>query len=160
MSIKIDPKSMRAVARIARLVELTRAGVQFAAYTSGKGLVKTTSAEILRKPKSGRTYVRRDRLGRRRRHVASAPGETHANRTGKLRRSLGFKVRGHRQLEFGYGAVKADAPVYAEYVENGTTIMKARPSLQNGIRAENRNFENNIRREVGQRLEGKGGLIK
>lgn len=158
MTLEMDRASRKVVVRINRLNELTRSGVEFAAYTSGKGLVKTTSAEILKKPKGGRVYVRRDRAGRRRRHIASAPGETHANMTGRLRRSLAFKVN-PSQLEFGYGVDKNDAPPYAEFVEFGTRRMAARPSLQNGIRAERRNFQNNFEREIGKRLEGRGGVV-
>lgn len=155
MSLTIDRNSRQAILRIRNLRKLTRSGVEFAAFTSGKGLVKATSAEILRKPKGGRTYIRTDRAGRRRRHIASAPGETHANMSGTLRRSLGFKVN-PSQLEFGYGVQSNDAPEYAGFVEFGTRRMKARPSLQNGIKSQRRNFQNNFEREIGKRLEGKG----
>ena len=159
MSVTIDSSSRKVIARINKLGELTRSGVEFGAFTSGKGLVKATSVEILRKPKGGRVYIRRDRAGRRRRHVASAAGETHANRSGLLRRSLGFKVN-PTQLEFGYGVQSNDAPEYDEWVEFGTNKMEARPSLQNGIRSQRRNFQNNFEREIGKRLEGKGGLTR
>lgn len=157
MTLEMDRASRKVVVRINRLGELTRSGVEFAAYTSGKGLVKTTSAQILKKPKGGRVYVRRDRAGRRRRHIASAPGESIANRTGATRRSLSFKVN-PSQLEFGYGVDKNDAPDYAEFPEFGTRKMQPRPSLQNGIKSERRNFQNNFEREIGKRLEGRGGL--
>lgn len=158
MSLELDPRSRSAVVRISRLGQLTRSGVEFAAYTSGKGLVKTTSANILKKPKGGRVYVRRDRAGRRRRHIASAPGESIANRTGATRRSLSFKVNPN-QLEFGYGVDKNDAPAYAEFPEFGTRKMEPRPSLQISIRSERRNFQNNFEREIGKRLEGRGGVV-
>jgi len=158
MSVKIDTSSRKAVARICNMGRLTRSGVEFGAYTSGKGLVRTTSAQILQKPKGGRLYVSRTRAGRRRRHVASAPGQSHANFSGRLRRSLGFRVN-PRQLEFGYGVVKNDAPDYGEFVEFGTKNMEPRPSLQNGIKTERRNFQNNFEREIGKRLEGRGGVI-
>jgi len=155
MTISTDRQSQKVFVKINNLNKLTKSGVQAAAYFSAKGLVKTTSAEILRKPKGGKTYIRRDKLGRRRKHVASAAGETHANMTGKLRRSLGFKVN-TKQIEFGYGVDKGDAPEYAGFVEFGTSKMAARPSLQNGIKSERRNFQNNFDREIGKRLEGKG----
>ena len=155
MIITIDTNSLRAVLRLKNLAKLTKSGVEHAAYVSGKGLVRATSVEILKKPKGGRTYVRKIRGGAKRRHVASAPGETHANMSGKLRKSLGFKVN-PSQLEFGYGVDKNDAPEYGEFVEFGTSRMKPRPSLQNGIRSERRNFQNNFDREIGKRLEGKG----
>lgn len=155
MTLIIDTASRKAVLTIKNLRKLTKSGVEAAAFTSGQGLVKATSKEIIRKPKGGRTYIRRDRAGRKRRHVASAPGETHANMTGRLRRSLGFKVN-PSQLEFGYGVQSNGAPEYAEFVEFGTSRMKARPSLQNGMRSQRRNFMVNFEREIGKRLEGVG----
>lgn len=95
-------------------------------------LKREANRAILKDAKTGRVYIRRDRAGRRRRHQSSAPGETHANRTGALRRSVSFKVHGYDRAKFGYGAV-GDAPVYARFVEFGTSKMRARPSLQNAI---------------------------
>jgi len=156
VSIEMDRQSRRTVHKIENLRGLTRSGVEHAVYTSAKGLQKTINAEILHKPKGGRVYVIRSATGRRRRHRASAPGETHANLTGKLRKSLGFKVN-FNQLEYGYGVEsKEPAPDYAAGVEFGTKNMAARPSLQNGLRDERRNFQNNFEREIGKRLEGRG----
>jgi HK97 gp10 family phage protein len=151
----MDLSSRKTIAKIENLDKLTKSGVEHAAYISGKGLIKTTSTEILKKPKSGKTYIRRIAGGRRRRHVASAPGESIANLTGKTRRSLSFKVN-PTELEFGYGVQKNDAPDYAEFPEFGTSKMSARPTLQLGIKSERRNFQNNFEREIGKRLEGKG----
>ena len=147
MTITIDPSSRRVMMNIKNIHKLTESAVKKAAYTSSRGLMKTTEKEILRKPKGGQVYYFRDRFGRRRRHVASAPGETHANMTGKLRRSLSFKVNPN-QIEFGYGVDKNDAPFYGEFVEFGTSKMAPRPSLLNGINAERRNFQNNFEREI------------
>jgi len=130
------------------LGKLTTRAAERAWWFSGRDLRKAASDEILRKPKSGRLYIRRDRAGRRRRHVASAPGETHANMTGALRRSVDFKVRGSKQLEFGYGISTGIAPVHAPFVEFGTRRMAARPSLQNAIRASRRNIISNFNRSI------------
>lgn len=153
----IDPKSRGAVNRIMKMDKLTKSGIKYGIFSIGRQLVRTTSAEILRKPKGGKTYIRRDAAGRRRRHVASAPGETHANLTGKTRRSLSFRASSN-QLEFGYGVQKGDAPDRAEWLEYGSSRMKARPSLKNGIDADQRNFQNFFDREIGKRLEGRGGF--
>lgn len=146
-AIKIDRLSRKAVLKINNLKKLTKHQVEFAAWVSARGLLSATSKEILRKPKSGRTYIREDRLGRRRRHIASAPGETHANMTGALRRSLSFKIS-PAKIEFGYGITKGDAPEYAKSVEFGMGIVAARPSLSNGIKSERRNMMNNFEREL------------
>jgi hypothetical protein len=101
-----------------------------------KELKKFANKEILRKPKSGKTYTVRVN-GRRRRHVASRPWETHANLTGKLRRSLSWKVQGWERASFGYGistSSKNKAPKYAPFVEEGTRFMKPRPSLSNAVK--------------------------
>ena len=159
MNIFLTKSSRGPIIRIKDLRKLTRSGIEFAAYTSGKGLVRATSVEILRKPKSGRVYIRTDRIGRSRRHVASSAGETHANLTGALRTSLGFKVN-VRKLEFGYGVQSQAAPSYAGAVEFGSNRSASRPSLRNGIKNERRNFQNNFSREIGKRLEGRGGLFR
>lgn len=91
--------------------------------------------EILRRPKGGRTYIIRTKSGKRhRRHVASAPFETHANITGKTRKSIGFKVHGTERAEFGYGASgRSQTTEWGEYLEFGTRNMAPRPSLANAI---------------------------
>lgn len=148
MSITIDSSSRRAVLKIKRLDKLSDFAVERAIFKSGKGLVGTASKQILARPKSGRTYIRRDRIGRRRRHVASAEGESHANMTGTLRKSLGFKV-GTRELTFGYGVDRGDAPIYA------ARINRTRPSLENAIRSEQKNIELHIAREIKKELGGR-----
>lgn len=103
-----------------------------------QALKRRANHEILHGKKTGRVYrVRKG--GRVRNHRASAPGETHANLSGRLRRSLSWKVHGWQRAEFGYGvATNASevAPLYAPFVEFGTSRMEARPSLENAIEAE------------------------
>lgn len=132
--IKLDRRSNKTALKIRGLRSATTRAVELSAFEAGKTIQTETNKEILRKPKGGRLYVTKNRAGRRRRHIASAPNETHANFSGTLRRSLGYKVKG-RQIEFGYGVVRGDAPDYAEHVEFGTRNMVRRPSLQNGINA-------------------------
>jgi len=125
--------------------DATHRSIRHAWFDLGRDLRKTASENILKKPKGGRTYYRRIKGGSRRKHVASAPGETHANLTGRLRRSLGWKVRGAESLEFGYGVDK-DTTVYAPFVENGTRRMRARPSLQIAVSQVSRNAETYFRK--------------
>lgn len=111
-------------------------------------LHRSANHEILSGIKSGRIYIRRAGYKRnkkgqfkkgsrkKRRHQASAPGETHANLTGKLRRSLSWKVYGSDSSEFGYGVSttgKNEAPEYSDFVEFGTDKMEPRPTLQNEL---------------------------
>lgn len=127
-------------ARIKDLKRATHRSIRHGFFDLGKDLRKTASDNILARPKSGRTYLIKTRGGRVRRHVASAPGETHANLSGKLRRSLGWKVAGSRTLEFGYGVDK-DTVDYAPFVEEGTRRMGARPSLKIAVDQTARNAE-------------------
>lgn len=160
MTIKLDPKSRTGVKTLKNLDRLTRSGIEYAAYSIAVQMRKTTNKEILRKPKGGKTYFIRTQNGARRRHVASAPYETHANMTGRLRKSLGFRVS-FRELEFGYGVqVREKAPFYAKFVEFGTRKMAPRPSLKNGINASDRDMQSYFDREIGKRLEGRGGLVE
>lgn len=144
--LRSPTRNRRLFINISRIEQLTRNYIRRGFFLLGRDLGATANAEILRQPKSGRVYIRRDRAGRRRRHVASAPGETHANMTGDLRRSLGWRVRGHLSLEFGYG-VGGDgvglrgAPEYAAAIEFGSRTLLARPSLRNAINSVNRNGE-------------------
>jgi len=131
----------RLFARLGTVNDGVRRAIRQGFFEFGKDLRDTASQEILRRPKGGRTYIVRQ--GKRRfRHTASAPGETHANLSGKLRRSIGFQIHGSRSMDFGYGVdPRGPAPDYAIYVEDGTSRMAARPSLQNAIRVTLRNGE-------------------
>jgi hypothetical protein len=104
--------------------------------------MKEANNEILHGHKSG---VKWPTLPNR----SSAPGETHANQSGALRRSIGWKVHGSDSLTFGYGAGGSpSAPPYARSVEEGTVKMAARPSLANAIKATNRNTVVNLEIEI------------
>lgn len=134
LTIRPDRGSERAFARLRGVDRVAKRAIRQAWFGLGRELKAEASKEILRRPKGGRVYVVRGPSGRRRRHVASAPGETHANLSGTLRRSLGWKVHGHLRMDFGYG-VDSQAPRYAPFVERGTRRMAARPSLRNAIDA-------------------------
>ena len=125
--------------------ERTQKGIRRAFFDIGKELMTSLNEEVLRGKKTGRLYILRTRSGRRRRHIASAPGETPANITGKYRRSRGF-INQTTQLTFG---LRQD---YAEYLEVGTRRMRARPGLGNAIEANERDiirdFQDGILNEV------------
>ena len=140
---RFKPRSRREnadfFAQVSGLEQITERAIRQAWFAFGKDLKANANAEILRKPKSGHVYFIRTKGGRRRRHVASAPGETHANRAGRLRRSISWKVHGHQSMRFGYGVSTTGrnaAPDYNAFVELGTRRMGARPSLLNAINQE------------------------
>lgn len=123
---------------IDNLAEKTERSIRHGFFDLGADLARSANKEILRKPKGGRTYIIRSRSsGRKRRHVASAPGETHANMFGDARRSIGWKVRGSSELEFGYGVDK-DAPDHVVFLEDGTVKMQPRPSIGNAVEGSDR----------------------
>ena len=120
----------------------------------GRDLKAEADREILRKPKRGRVYFVRSRSGRPRRHVASAPGETHANLSGDLRRSIQWRTFGD-ELLFGYGIRDNSEPLYAPFVEFGTSRMAARPSLANAVNVTQREAEVNFRRALERAMAAK-----
>ncbi len=129
--IRKSSTTARTFDRLKSIVPRTRRAIRETWYGIGDDLEKRAAAEIRRTPKSGRIYIAR-RSGRRFRHQASAPGETHADLSGALRKSISWKVRGNQELIFGYG-VTGSAPKYADFVEQGTSRMAARPSLGNAV---------------------------
>lgn len=130
-------------------------GIRQGFFDVGRDLLNTASKEMLKGKKTGNVYIIRGPSGRRRRHKASAPGETPANLTGTLRRSLGWKARGVTELEFGYGvsdsrAAAQQAPFYADWMEFGTPKgkIKPRPGLGNAIKAVQKNIENYLENNI------------
>jgi len=141
VKFKQDRQNDRVFGVIKDIPKLTRRGLRQGMFKVGHSLIAVASRDILKGAKTGIVYIRRDKAGRRRRHQSSAPGETHANRSGTLRRSLSFQLKGSSEIEFGYGVSSGkEAPEYAKFVEFGTTKMKARPSLLNALNAEQGNM--------------------
>lgn len=136
----IAPESKIELRRIIGLKPIFRRAARHSFFELGQALKKESDNQVLRTPKTGRVYFIRTR-GRRRRHVSSAPGESHANRSGRLRRSIGWQVSGFNELRFGYGVGGEKLPPYAEApwgsVEEGTKggQMEPRPTIQNTVEA-------------------------
>ena len=144
----LKPKDKRVIKALIGLDNRVKQGIRQGMFDSGHALIKRAGAEILRKPKSGHTYIVLSKSGRRRRHVASAPGETHANLTGDARKSLSFQIDGVTSFEFGYGVSSGKtAPDYVEELE------KTRPSLQNAIRDKNQDMIQHFERNILRGLE-------
>ena len=121
----------------------TRLGLERAWWLSAKDIQGTFDKQVLdRKSKTGRIYFRRIKGGRKRRHQASAPGQSPANRTGFYRKSFDFTVRGAQEL-----AVGVTAP-YGEWLETGTKRMRARPGLKNAVNASERDIIRNLATEI------------
>ncbi len=160
MIFRMTRESIPVRNRIYRIVATIERGLTSGKKLVGQGLVRETKFEIKDKSgKSGRMYMIRYASGRRRRHQASAPGESHANLTGALRNSVSYRTKGD-DIVFGYGVGPIPAPAHARTIEfggaagtssgRGFTVLSQfnqskrggriapRPSIMNGIRAHNR----------------------
>lgn len=133
-----DSKNDRVFIQIDDLENRTRRGIRQGFFRLGSRLKQELNKQILAKNKTGRIYIRKDRAGRRRRHRASAPGETAANRTGNYRRNVGFQLRGAQQLEFGI----RNGAKYGVFLEKGTKKMEPRPGLGNAVKATTKDARN------------------
>jgi len=120
----------------------TRRGMRQGWFAVGALLKKRANEQILKKPKSGKLYKYKGR-----KHRASAAGESPANRSGTYRKSIGYKIKGYSQLEFG-----ARAP-YAGYLEKGTVKMKPRPALKNAIDFETGRIQSVLSNELKKALK-------
>lgn len=138
LNFEEDTRNDRIFAQIDDLENRTRRGIRQGFFRLGSRLMQELNKQVLAKNKTGRTYIRKDRAGRRRRHKASARGETPANRTGNYRRNRGFQIRGSQQMEFG---IREKVP-YAKWLEEGTRRMAPRPGLLNTVRATTRDAQN------------------
>ena len=110
----------------------TRRGIRQGFFRLGRLLELNLRAEVMKKNKTGRIYpAGRTKTGRKRRHRASAPGQTPANFSGNYRKNIGYQLHGSESMEFG---VRDGAP-YAEFLEDGTKNMAARPGVGNTVKA-------------------------
>lgn len=87
-----------------------------ALYRVGKYVTSKIKEKIKNPPKTGAYYKYKGR-----KKQASAPGEPPANRSGFLRRSVGFVVESQNRMVVG-----AEAP-YGVWLDKGTRRMKPRP---------------------------------
>ena len=133
--------------KMSESTRLTEFGLRKAWFKIGKDLIASADKAVLERPRHGRVYIVRGPRGGRRKHRASRPFESHANLTGKLRKSIQWKVRG-RDLDFGYGVANTQAPDYANFVEQGTERASPRPTLKNAIDANKRNAEQHLLESV------------
>lgn len=140
-SITVDPKSRKVLLDIVKHPHKHKKALRLALNEIGSEVVNKMANYIFRPPKTGRIYNFRGQQ-----HQASAPGESPANRTGKLAGSGSYRVRGYYEMR-----VFETAP-YAGYLEFGTTKMKPRPHVIRAINANRRNavraIEDHVKREL------------
>ncbi len=153
----IGSETKKTLLDLSRMPQEVKRGIRRGAYLIGKELVKETRERINDKPKGGRTYkiykgIGGRSLNRPRLHKASAPNEAPAVITGRLRKTIDFKVRGSKSLEFGAGSSQVK---YARILEvggttgrGGRTKIKARNYLRNTTRKLSNKVKITLRREV------------
>lgn len=120
MSVKSSNSNKRIFKQIDRMGDIIEQTIS-ETWEDFADILKREAVRSVKKPKRGRVYTIRSRTGNRRRHRASAPGESHADVTGTLTKSLDHKNKGDI-LEFGY---LNNPPKYAR------TVEKTRPTLSN-----------------------------
>lgn len=170
ITFRLSDGSRRVVNRVKRTDRSMERGVQSGKLSVGRSLVRATKQDIMKGKKSGRIYKIQYASGGTRIHQSSAPGETHANLTGALKRSLAYKSSGS-DLEFGYGVGGRDAPPYAHRIEFGgrsssggrgfvvklvgfrrSGVIKPRPTLMNNLKSHNRDTITYIQAGIGKAL--------
>lgn len=149
-AVRADPNNVVIYREVGEVVPRSQQVFRRGWFAFMDHLSKKAEYEVKHGTKHGRIYYirgtwasRRLRPGRVRtkRHQASAPGETHANLTGRAIRSLSWKVHGWYRADFGYGistGKSSRAPYYVKYLEYGTPRgqMEPRPTLANAIAGE------------------------
>jgi HK97 gp10 family phage protein len=146
-TITPSPGNARVFKITSRMTITSKTGMRQGLYKFGSLLRDDLRINILKKPKSGKEYLIR-KGGRRFRHIASADGETPASITGKLRKSVEFKVNGANELRFGYD----NSVEYGKYLEEGTRKMNPKPGLLNTINKNQVKGVNLIGNEVMKRM--------
>lgn len=139
--VTIDTKSRKVLLDLGRHYAKHKKALRLALNEVGSDVVNRISNYIFRPPKTGRWYTYKGR-----RYQASAPGESPANRTGRLAKSGGYRVRNYYEM-----TVFETAP-YAGYLEFGTKKMAPRPHVIRAIRANKtqliRSIKDNIAKEL------------
>lgn len=135
--IKINRKTKEVLISIGKHPYYHRAGLKMALHDIGVDVRRETRRLIRTGSRTGRIYTFRGRP-----HQASAPGEPPANRSGKLSKSVGFRVRNHAEMVVGESAE------YAKFLEDGTRKMDPRPHLIVAVRNKAQDAVNTITENV------------
>lgn len=144
MTIEIitPPRTREVLIDVGGHLRKHRVALKQALNEIGSEVVNLTAKFIFNGPKTGRVYSFRGG-----RHQASAPGESPANRTGRLAGSGDYKVRNFQEMTVGL------TEDYAKYLEDGTKKMKPRPVLIRAVRAKSRDTERAILEAVKREIE-------
>ena len=131
MKVTVNAKSRKTLIEIGKSSKKIEKGIRNAFYEIGKENQRYLQRRILAKDKTGKIYPYKGGS-----HRASAPGEFPANRSGNLRKSVGYVLQGSSSLEFG---VEAE---YGKYLEEGTKHIKPRKLVGETAREKQRDAVN------------------
>lgn len=137
--IKVIPdyKNKQVEFQLERLKPNMERAIRTALFEIGAENTQQVKKYIYAPPKTGRIYKYKGRN-----HQASAPGQSPANRSGFLARSINYKVHGCREVEI-FSTAK-----YANYLEDGTKKMEPRPYFVRTINKKSRDNYNSLMRHV------------
>lgn len=169
MGFKSDLTNNKKFLQLDGVEDKFRRSIRQTWFQLGKDLKAEADNEILNGIKTGRIYRIKSQVtrntrgqftsgsGRVRRHQSSAPGETHANLSGALRRSISWVVQGTESMKFGYGFSTTESNKEPPYsgIEFGITQrnIKPRPSLLNAIKATQRRASDHFLREMAKEFK-------
>jgi len=144
IEIKATQTAKKTLISIGEAPRLHKKALRLALNEIGSELVNLIANYIFRPPKTGRIYMFNGRA-----HQASAPGESPANRTGRLARSGDYKVRSYQEMVVG------ETAPYAAYLEEGREPkLQARPHIIRAVNAMRRNtitaILTNIKEQIGK----------
>jgi hypothetical protein len=146
--IDYAPKSQRAIDELKRLNQNTKQGIRLGMHDIGKQLKAIAKKFIIDPPKTGRishdveyssTSGKNSGAPRiKKTHQASRKGESPANLSGRLYKSLNYEVHGSDSLSFGNSAP------YAADLE----FRMKRPYMKKSIDAAKKDIENLLQRRI------------
>lgn len=143
MTFKVtEPRSNKTVIlNLKHLKNQSVRGIRQGFYIIGKMAITEINRAVLDKPKGGRVYKYKGR-----KHVASRPGESFANRSGAARRTRGFDVKGADQVEFGFR--QNGETIYVDYLENPKNKATRRPTVGNASTKVQGRVQNIMAKEI------------
>ncbi len=144
IKIKADKKT-RQVLIEGHGIRMTENSIRKSFYEIGKLIKKETQKGIKNPPKTGRYYKHKGR--RIRASINIANKEYPANRSGKLRRSINFKVQDAKKLTIGLSAE------YAKFLEEGTVYMEKRKLLDFTIKIQRNKIRDVLRKNMDEELK-------
>lgn len=112
--IKVTRKTKSILVKIKHHEKFHKEGLVDAHHEIGARVIDRNKQLISSGPKTGRIYGT---------HQASAPGQSPANRSGRLLRSAKFLVHGWETMSVGQEAE------YATFLEDGTRRIAPRPNM-------------------------------